>query len=92
MTDGDRSPVTVLGLGPMGRALATAFLESGHPTTVWNRTASKADALAARGASRADSVADAVAASPLTIVCVIDYDAVRAVTEPAAGALRGRTL
>jgi 3-hydroxyisobutyrate dehydrogenase-like beta-hydroxyacid dehydrogenase len=28
----------VIGLGPMGRALALAFTVAGHPTTVWNRT------------------------------------------------------
>lgn len=33
-----RAKVTVLGLGPMGAALASAFLAAGHPTTVWNRT------------------------------------------------------
>ena len=42
-----QSAVTVLGLGPMGRALAGAFLAAGVPTTVWNRTASRAGALAA---------------------------------------------
>ncbi len=34
----EQSAVTVLGLGPMGRALAGAFLEAGLRTTVWNRT------------------------------------------------------
>ncbi|GAA4225209.1 3-hydroxyisobutyrate dehydrogenase-like beta-hydroxyacid dehydrogenase [Streptosporangium album] len=92
MTADDRSPVTVLGLGPMGQALAGAFLRNGHPTTVWNRTATKAEPLVAQGATRADTVADAVAASPLVITCVIDYDAVHAITEPVAGALKGRTL
>ncbi len=33
-----KTPVTVLGLGAMGTALARAFLAAGHPTTVWNRT------------------------------------------------------
>ncbi|WP_202919555.1 NAD(P)-binding domain-containing protein [Streptomyces adustus] len=32
-------PVTVLGPGPMGRALAAALLAARHPVTVWNRTA-----------------------------------------------------
>lgn len=32
------SSVTVLGLGPMGRALAGAFLDAGLRTVVWNRT------------------------------------------------------
>jgi 3-hydroxyisobutyrate dehydrogenase-like beta-hydroxyacid dehydrogenase len=85
-------PVTILGLGPMGQALAGAFLTGGHPTTVWNRTAGKADELAARGATVAASVAEAAAASPLVIVCVLDYDAVHAIVEPAADLLKGRTL
>jgi 3-hydroxyisobutyrate dehydrogenase-like beta-hydroxyacid dehydrogenase len=85
-------PVTVVGLGPMGQALAGAFLAAGHPTTVWNRSAARADALAARGALRAATVADAVTASPLVIVCLLDHGAVRAVLDPAAEALKGRTL
>jgi 3-hydroxyisobutyrate dehydrogenase-like beta-hydroxyacid dehydrogenase len=84
--------VTVVGLGPMGQALAGAFLRAGHPTTVWNRTAAKADALVARGARHASSVAAAVTASPLTIVCVLHDDAAGAILEPAAAALAGRTV
>jgi 3-hydroxyisobutyrate dehydrogenase-like beta-hydroxyacid dehydrogenase len=90
--DGNRSPVTVLGLGPMGSALAGAFLASGHRTTVWNRTAAKADALVARGALHARSVAEAVDASPLVVVCVIDYDAVAEILGGAVDALQGRTV
>lgn len=86
------TPVTVIGLGLMGRALAEAFLREGHATTVWNRTAAKAEPLVAKGAKLADSVADAVAASPLVIVCVLDYDAVHTLLDPAADALDGRVL
>ncbi|MFC8452214.1 NAD(P)-dependent oxidoreductase [Kitasatospora sp. NPDC057223] len=89
---GTLSSVTVLGLGPMGRALAAALLRAGRPTTVWNRTPGKAAELVARGAVLAATAAEAVAASPLTLVCVLDYDAVHAVVGPAAEALRGRTL
>ncbi|GAA1547135.1 hypothetical protein GCM10009730_65320 [Streptomyces albidochromogenes] len=46
----------------------------------------------ARGARRADTVEEAVLASPLTLVCLLDYGASDAVLRPAAGALRGRTL
>ncbi|MEV0030580.1 NAD(P)-binding domain-containing protein [Nocardia sp. NPDC050793] len=70
------TPVTVIGLGLMGQALAGAFLKAGHPTTVWNRTTSKADRLVAEGARLAPTVADALAASSLTILCVTDYQAV----------------
>lgn len=63
----------MLGLGPMGSALAEAFLRKDRSLTVWNRTSSKADDLVARGARRAATVADAVAASPVTIMCLSDY-------------------
>ncbi|MFF3327847.1 NAD(P)-dependent oxidoreductase [Streptomyces sp. NPDC002889] len=69
------TPVTVIGLGRMGQALAGAFLKAGHPTTVWNRTASKADQLVAEGARLAPTVGDALKADSLTIICVTDYQA-----------------
>ena len=88
----EKSPVTVLGLGPMGKSLAGAFLAAGHPTTVWNRTPGKAGDLVARGAVEAATVEEAVAASPRTVLCVIDGAAARATVAPAAVALKGRTL
>lgn len=89
---GTAAPVTVLGLGPMGRALASAFVKAGHPTTVWNRTPGKADELVALGATVADTAAQAVAASELVVICVIDYNAVHAILDGAGDAVRGRTL
>lgn len=86
------TPVTVVGLGKMGSALAGAFLSGGYPTTVWNRSADKADPLVQAGATRAATVADAVAASPLVVVCVLDYDAVHEVLDPLGEALSGRVL
>jgi 3-hydroxyisobutyrate dehydrogenase-like beta-hydroxyacid dehydrogenase len=86
------SPVTVLGLGNMGRALAAAFLAGGHPATVWNRSPHKADELVAAGATRAGSVHEAVSASELVVVCVVDYQGVHAIVDQAASVLRGRTL
>ncbi|MFJ3927694.1 NAD(P)-dependent oxidoreductase [Streptomyces sp. NPDC090022] len=86
--------VTVLGLGPMGRALAGAFVNAGLRTTVWNRTPGRAAALVARGAVSAAEAQEAVAASPLTVVCVVDYDAADSVLrrEAVTAALRGRTV
>lgn len=55
--------VTVLGLGPMGQALAAALLDAGHHTTVWNRTEAKAAQLLSRGARWAPNPARAVTAS-----------------------------
>ncbi|MFB9675873.1 NAD(P)-dependent oxidoreductase [Streptosporangium vulgare] len=71
--------MTVIGLGAMGKALAGAFLDNGHPTTVWNRTAGRGGELTARGATEAATAAEAIAASPVVVVCVLDYDAVREV-------------
>ena len=44
----------------MGSALARALLQSGHRTTVWNRTKEKAEPLAVLGATVAASVLEAV--------------------------------
>ncbi|MEU3528080.1 NAD(P)-binding domain-containing protein [Streptomyces sp. NPDC038707] len=91
-TEPKNKPVTLLGLGPMGKALAGTLLRKGHPLTVWNRSPEKADDLVARGARRARTVAEAVTASPLTLVCLTDYATMYQVLEPAAEALAGRAL
>ncbi|MEU1852757.1 NAD(P)-binding domain-containing protein [Streptomyces sp. NPDC019990] len=84
--------VSVVGLGSMGSALAAALLDRGHPTTVWNRSPEKARPLVERGARLAATPQEAVAAAPLTIVCVLDYEALYTVLDPAVGDLAGRTL
>lgn len=86
--------ITVLGLGSMGQTLARLFLDKGYTVTVWNRTAGKADALAARGALAAGSAAEAVRASPVAVMCVYDYRAADAILamEGVAAALDGRLL
>ncbi|GAB2584254.1 NAD(P)-binding domain-containing protein [Streptomyces capparidis] len=84
--------VAVVGLGNLGRVIAETFLAQGHRVTVWNRTAARADDLVAKGATRAATVADAVAASDTVVVCVLDYTAVRDLLTPVGGALAGRTL
>ncbi|GHJ40942.1 3-hydroxyisobutyrate dehydrogenase [Streptomyces sp. TS71-3] len=86
------APVTVFGLGMMGAALAGAFLKAGHPTTVWNRSAQKADALVEQGATRAADAAEAVAASDILVVCLVDYDAVHTVLDPVGDALAGKVI
>jgi 3-hydroxyisobutyrate dehydrogenase-like beta-hydroxyacid dehydrogenase len=85
--------VSVIGLGNMGSALAEALLAKGHGVTVWNRTASKCEALAAAGARVAGSVAEAAAAD-VVVVCVTNNDAGTAVlqTDEVAAALRGGLL
>ncbi|MFI8526998.1 NAD(P)-dependent oxidoreductase [Promicromonospora sukumoe] len=94
------TPVTVLGLGPMGQAMVRTLLAAGHPVTVWNRTPSRAGEVVAAGARLADTPADAVAASDLVILSLTDYQAMYDILgETTAGAapgeataLAGRTL
>ncbi|WP_030618054.1 NAD(P)-dependent oxidoreductase [Streptomyces achromogenes] len=91
-TDQQNNAVTLIGLGPMGMALAETLLKKGHALTIWNRSPEKADGLVAKGARRAATVAEAVAASPVTLVCLTDYETMYKVLEPAAEALGGRAL
>lgn len=67
-----KTPLTLLGAGAMGTALARTWLAAGHPVTVWNRTPARAEALAAEGATVAASAAAAVAANRLVIACLLD--------------------
>lgn len=84
--------VTVIGLGAMGSAVAGAYLDGGHPTTVWNRSAGKADPLVARGAIQAATVEEAVAASPAAIISLLDYAAVRGVLDPLGDVVAGKVI
>lgn len=84
--------VAVLGLGEMGSALAGALVDSGHPTTVWNRTAGKDEALVAKGAARGASVRDVVQAADVVVVNVKGAAAAREVLEAGGDALAGRAV
>ncbi|MER7833375.1 NAD(P)-binding domain-containing protein [Streptomyces sp. NPDC095602] len=92
MSNSAKQSVTVIGLGPMGQAMAGAFLDHGYDVTLWNRTASRADALVARGAVLAPTVEEALAANELVVLSLTDYDAMYALLEPASTALAGRVL
>ena len=86
--------ITCIGLGLMGSALARAMLAAGHKITVWNRSPGKAGDLLALGAVEAPSFAGAVAASPVTLICIDNYGTARALleTEGLAEQIGGRTL
>ncbi len=51
--------VALIGLGKMGAGIAKSLLRAGHRVTVYNRTASRAEALRADGATVAASVSEA---------------------------------
>ncbi len=86
--------LTCIGLGLMGSALARAVLAAGHRVTVWNRSAGKTAALVELGAEEARTFAEAVAASPVVLICIDNYVSTRALLEPEgkAGHLAGRTV
>ncbi len=92
MTHDETTPVTVLGLGEMGRALAAAVLAAGHPTTVWNRSPGRARALVEAGATDVRAVGEAVTAGPLVVACLLDHASVHEVLDPVAADLAGRAL
>jgi len=84
--------IALLGLGPMGSALGHALLRDGHDVTVWNRTAARTAPLQAEGAVAATSVADAITASPVTLICLRDSAAVEDLLGRHPDAIRGRAI
>lgn len=84
--------ISVLGQGPMGQALTNALLDAWCRTTVWNRTAARADGVRARGARWADSPADAIAAADVTLVNVVDQAVLDDVVTAAGHAVAGRVI
>ena len=59
----------------MGTALTEAILNAGYTTTIWNRTAEKAEKFLVKGAKLGASAIDTVQASPLVVACVLNYEA-----------------
>jgi 3-hydroxyisobutyrate dehydrogenase-like beta-hydroxyacid dehydrogenase len=74
----------VIGVGNMGSGMAANLLGAGHRVTVYNRSPDKVDALVARGARAAATVADACAGEAVVSMLANDA-AVEAVTFGADG-------
>lgn len=71
--------VGFIGLGNMGSAMAKNLVEAGHDVTVYNRSRSRIDALAADGAQPASSVAEA-SGGDVVFSMLANDDAVAATT------------
>jgi len=85
--------VAVVGLGKMGLPIAERILEAGYPLTVFNRTRSRAEPLASRGATVLASPAEALETAEVCVTMLSDDDALEAVTsEVLAGARPGTAL
>jgi 3-hydroxyisobutyrate dehydrogenase len=77
-----------IGIGRMGYAMAERIAKGGADITVWNRTRSKAEPLAAVGAKVADSLAE-LGACDVVFVMVSTWDDVKQVVAGPGGLLSG---
>jgi 3-hydroxyisobutyrate dehydrogenase len=85
----ERGRVAFLGLGTMGAAMAANLARAGFEVTAWNRTPGRAAELADLGVAMAGSPADAVADSPIAVICVSDTPDVEAVLFGPDGVVAG---
>ena len=82
--------IAFLGLGVMGGPMAGHLQKAGHDVTVYNRTASKADAWAAEyGGAAAPTPREAAAGAEFVMACVGNDDDLRSVCWGADGAFAG---
>ncbi len=85
--------VAFLGLGVMGSPMARHLASHGHQVTVYNRTASKADAwVGANGGQSAATPAEAATNQDVVLMCVGNDDDVRAVAGEALAAMQPGSL
>jgi 3-hydroxyisobutyrate dehydrogenase len=77
VTDIKATKVAILGLGTMGGGMASNLLKAGAPLTVYNRTQSKAEPFAAKGARVAATSAEAVKGAAIVLSMLSDDDASR---------------
>lgn len=87
-----KQTIAFLGIGLMGKPMAERLLQAGFTVHAWNRTADKAQALVASGATVHASLDEAVAGVDIVISILGDGSAVSATIAAAAPALREKTL
>jgi len=80
-----RTVVAVLGTGTMGTGIARNIAAAGFDLRVWNRTAARARALAATGATVAASPGEAVRGADLVLTMLWDAGSTAEVIGAAAG-------
>ena len=85
------SKVAVVGLGAMGRAIATRLLATGHDVVVWNRSPGAVAGAVAEGAVPAATPAEAAGQAEFVLTMVADPAALVAVTDGPQGILAGAT-
>jgi 3-hydroxyisobutyrate dehydrogenase-like beta-hydroxyacid dehydrogenase len=70
-----------IGLGSLGTPIALNLIESGHVLNVYNRTVSKTESLAAKGAIVCKSIADLAKKCSIVFTIVSDDVAIQAICE-----------
>ncbi len=83
--------VAFIGLGIMGLPMAGHLLAAGRRVTVHNRTRTKADELIARGATWADTPAQAARGAKVVFICVPDTPDVETIVLGSNGILSAAT-
>jgi 3-hydroxyisobutyrate dehydrogenase len=78
-----------MGLGIMGLSMARRLIEAGHPVTVYNRTASRAEPLVKLGARQAPTPKACAEGNEIVIAIVTDSPDVEAVFLGPEGAVHG---
>ena len=86
-----REALGFIGLGIMGKPMASNLLAAGFDVTVHSRSPGPVDELVAAGAKRADDPAEVAAASAVTITMLPDTPEVEAVIAGSSGVLSGAT-
>lgn len=84
--------IAFLGIGLMGRPMASRLAQAGYTVHVWNRTVAKAEALCATGAISHPSAAQAVREADVVISMLESGAIVAQVIDSAAAALRRGAL
>ncbi|MBV8665608.1 MAG: NAD(P)-dependent oxidoreductase [Burkholderiaceae bacterium] len=87
-----RPKIAFLGIGLMGKPMATRLLAAGYALTAWNRSRAKAEALTALGASIAASPAQAAGDADIVITMLDAGPVVADVMRQALPGLRPGTL
>ncbi|HSB38303.1 MAG TPA: NAD(P)-dependent oxidoreductase [Gaiellaceae bacterium] len=90
-THDPRPTVGLIGLGNMGTAVAERLLDGGYDLLVYNRTPAKAEALAARGATVAETAARLAGRADVVLTSLTDDDALEAVAAEVVAAARPGT-
>ena len=82
----------LIGLGNMGSAFSERLLDAGYDLAVHNRSREKAEPLAARGASVADTAADLAAAADIVLTSLPNDDAFESTAASVAASARPGTV